>query len=89
YKNSTPLAGLLRTPAPVDCPSCGTRALTSTNFVSGGTTHAWAAGLCLFTLLCCIPYCINGTKNVEHRCGKCGVLLATWHRSGSTEVHLH
>jgi hypothetical protein len=24
---------------------------------------------------------------VNHNCGRCGVLLATWHRSGHTQVH--
>jgi lipopolysaccharide-induced tumor necrosis factor-alpha factor len=32
---------------------------------------------------------MNSLKDVQHKCGRCGVLLATWHRSGTTEVHIH
>ncbi|SLM39568.1 LPS-induced tumor necrosis factor alpha factor [Lasallia pustulata] len=89
YHTSTPLVALNRAPAPVDCPVCHARALTRTEFVTGNTTHAWALGFCCFTLLFCIPYMINSFKDVSHHCGSCGVLLATWHRSGNTEVHQH
>ena len=50
---------------------------------------AWAFGLCCLACLGCIPYMMSSTKDVTHKCGKCGVLLATWHRSGTTEVHIH
>ncbi|KAH4000134.1 hypothetical protein HBI56_048490 [Parastagonospora nodorum] len=89
YQNATPIASLGRGSAPADCPACGQRAMTNTAFETGNTTHAWAVGLCLFTLCCCIPYMMNSTKDVQHKCGRCGVLLATWHRSGTTEVHIH
>jgi hypothetical protein len=32
---------------------------------------------------------MNSLKDVQHKCGRGGVLLATWHRSGTTEVHIH
>ncbi|KKY25982.1 putative lipopolysaccharide-induced transcription factor regulating tumor necrosis factor [Diplodia seriata] len=89
YRTATPIANLARSPAPVDCPACAHRALTVTNYQTGNTTHAWAFGVCICLCLGCIPYLISGTKDVQHKCGKCGVLLATWHRSGSTEVHMH
>ncbi|KAK7552156.1 LITAF-like zinc ribbon domain-containing protein [Phyllosticta citricarpa] len=89
YRTATPLANLQRSPAPVDCPACGTRALTVTKFKTGNTTHAWAFGVCICVCLGCIPYLVKGTKDVEHRCGKCSKLLATWHRSGNTEVLAH
>jgi lipopolysaccharide-induced tumor necrosis factor-alpha factor len=48
----------------------------------------WAAALFFFTLhCCCVPYFISALKDVEHRCGGCGVLLATAHKSGRVEVH--
>lgn len=50
---------------------------------------AWAAIICCWTCLGCIPYLINGLKDVTHNCGHCGVLVATWHRSGRTVVHVH
>jgi len=30
---------------------------------------------------------MESLKDVVHRCGRCGVALATWHRSGWLEVH--
>ncbi|KAF2501065.1 hypothetical protein BU16DRAFT_190012 [Lophium mytilinum] len=51
-------------------------------------THAWALGLCCLVCLGCIPYLMNSLKDVQHKCGRCGVLLATWHRGGTTEVHI-
>ncbi|KAF1842558.1 uncharacterized protein K460DRAFT_370529 [Cucurbitaria berberidis CBS 394.84] len=90
YQNVTPIASLSRGPAPVDCPACGQRAMTNTAFEIGNTNHAWALGVCCFTLcLGFIPYVVNSLKDVQHKCGRCGVLLATWHRSGTTEVHIH
>ncbi|KAH7038600.1 LITAF-like zinc ribbon domain-containing protein [Macrophomina phaseolina] len=89
FRNATAIPNLSRSPAPVDCPACGARSMTTTTYITGNTTHAWAFGVCICLCLGCIPYLISGTKDVQHKCGKCGVLLATWHRSGSTEVHMH
>ena len=52
-------------------------------------TSAWALGLCCLVCLGCIPYMMSSMKDVQHKCGRCGVLLATWHRSGTTEQHIH
>ncbi|TVY51926.1 Lipopolysaccharide-induced tumor necrosis factor-alpha factor-like protein, partial [Lachnellula suecica] len=90
YQNATPLASLGRSPAPVDCPTCGNRAMTRITHIVGGYTHAWAAGLCLLTgFFCFLPYLMDGFKNIDHNCGSCGVLLATWHKNGGVEVHQH
>ena len=89
YQNATPIASLNRGPAPADCPACGQRAMTNVAFETGNTTHAWALATCCLCLLGCIPYLMNSLKDVTHKCGRCGVLLATWHRSGTTEVHIH
>ena len=89
YKNLMPLQALSSSSAPVECPACGARSLTMVQSITGNTTHAWALGVCLLTCLGCIPYCISGTKDVDHKCGNCGVTLATWHRSGRTEVKMH
>lgn len=89
YQNATPIASLNRGPAPADCPACGQRAMTNVAYEVGNTTHAWALGLCCLVCLGCIPYVMNSLKDVQHKCGRCGVLLATWHRSGTTEVHIH
>ncbi|KAF2197203.1 hypothetical protein GQ43DRAFT_381531, partial [Delitschia confertaspora ATCC 74209] len=89
YQHATPIASLNRAPSPTDCPACGQRAMTTVSYEVGNSTHAWALGLCCFTCLGCIPYLMNSLKDVQHKCGRCGVLLATWHRSGTTEVHIH
>jgi lipopolysaccharide-induced tumor necrosis factor-alpha factor len=53
-------------------------------------TSGWAVGLCCLTwFFCWVPYVVDGFKNVDHNCGQCGVLLATWHRSGGVDVHQH
>ncbi|KAI4218265.1 MAG: hypothetical protein L6R36_009044 [Xanthoria steineri] len=89
YQNVVPLANLQDSAAPVDCPCCHMRALTKTEHHSGNTTNAWAAIICFCVCLGCIPYLISGLKDVEHKCGHCSVLLATFHRSGRTVVHQH
>ncbi len=38
YQTSVPLANLQEAAAPVDCPACHMRALTRTDYHSGGTT---------------------------------------------------
>ena len=38
YRNATPLHSLGESQAPVDCPSCGHRTLTRTEYHSGQTT---------------------------------------------------
>ena len=51
---------------------------------------AWAAITFCFTgCLCFIPYMMNSLKDIRHNCGNCGVLLATWHKSGNVETHMH
>ncbi|RAK75798.1 LITAF-like zinc ribbon domain-containing protein [Aspergillus fijiensis CBS 313.89] len=89
YNNATPLHALQRGPAPVDCPSCGSREMTRVVAEAGNTTHAWAAVTCICCCLGCIPYLMSSLKDVHHYCGKCGALLATWHNSGRTDVHQH
>jgi len=90
YLNATPLSALTSQPQPVDCPNCRKRVLTRTAFRTGNMTHVWALVLCWFTLICTpVPYFVNSTKNVTHSCSNCGIVLATYHRSGSTEIHAH
>jgi lipopolysaccharide-induced tumor necrosis factor-alpha factor len=48
----------------------------------------WAMGFCFFTCLPCIPYFIDTFHDVQHKCGNCGALLATFLRSGGTTVHI-
>ncbi len=89
YQTAIPIANLTESPSPIDCPACNMRQLTRVEYKSGGTTWAWAAGACCLVGLGCIPFCISATKDVTHFCGHCGATVATWHRSGRTEVILH
>jgi hypothetical protein len=88
FPTAWPIRALQSNNAVVDCPVCGVRSVTTTTFIVGNTTNAWAAIICLVACLGCIPYLFTGTKDVDHKCGNCGVVLATWHRSGRTEVHV-
>ncbi|KAL4761355.1 LITAF-like zinc ribbon domain-containing protein [Aspergillus foveolatus] len=87
YPTAFPLHALQRTPQVVDCPACGQREMTRTEAVNGNSTHAWAAVLCCCACIGCIPYFVAAFKNVDHHCGKCGQLLATYHGSGHVVVH--
>jgi len=89
YQTATPIAALNMSSVPVDCPACGQRGLTTITHEPGGTTHAWAALLCFCFCLGCIPYLMTSLQDVVHRCSKCGAQLATWHRSGYTQVHIN
>ncbi|KAL4754347.1 LITAF-like zinc ribbon domain-containing protein [Aspergillus terricola var. indicus] len=87
YPTAFPLHALQRTPQVVDCPACSQREMTRTEAVNGNSTHAWAAVLCCCACIGCIPYFVAAFKNVDHHCGKCGQLLATYHGSGHVVVH--
>ncbi|KAH8743715.1 LITAF-like zinc ribbon domain-containing protein [Hyaloscypha sp. PMI_1271] len=88
YLQSTPIPALGRSAAPVDCPACGRREMTNVSFKISNSTHVWSLGFCCVFCLGCIPYLMNSLKDVQHKCGGCGVLIATWHRSGSIETHM-
>ncbi|KAL4807876.1 LITAF-like zinc ribbon domain-containing protein [Aspergillus unguis] len=87
YPNAFPLHALQRTSQVVDCPICHQREMTRVEAVNGNSTHGWAAVLCCCVCLGCIPYMMAAFKDMEHSCGKCGHLLATYHGSGHVEVH--
>ncbi|EXJ91677.1 hypothetical protein A1O3_00227 [Capronia epimyces CBS 606.96] len=90
YRQAVAIPNLGMSPAPVDCPCCGQRCMTNVSYHSGNTTHVWAVMTCCLTgLFCFVPYLMNSLKDVQHRCGNCGVLLATWHKSGAVDVHMH
>lgn len=53
YQSVVPIATLGDSPAPIDCPSCHQRAMTSATHVTGDCTHLWALGACFVTCCCC------------------------------------
>ncbi|KAL4861894.1 LITAF-like zinc ribbon domain-containing protein [Aspergillus spectabilis] len=87
YPTAVPLHALQRSPQVVDCPVCGQREMTRTEGVTGKTTHGWAGVLCFCACLGCIPYFAAAFKDMNHMCGRCGHVLATYHNSGHVEVH--
>ena len=91
FGNATPIAALGQTPAPIDCPACRQRAMTRTQYETGGFTWLIAALVCIPCHLgcCLIPFLTNGCKDVNHFCGACGCQVARWHRSGRTEQLVH
>ncbi|KEZ40741.1 hypothetical protein SAPIO_CDS8690 [Scedosporium apiospermum] len=82
-----PLVSLAAQPAPVQCPNCHQRVMTAVSYESGGFTHLMALLACCVVCLGCIPYLIASLKDVHHKCPNCNAPLATYHRSGRTEVH--
>ncbi|KAF8254051.1 hypothetical protein K440DRAFT_519181, partial [Wilcoxina mikolae CBS 423.85] len=89
FKTAVPLASLTSAPAPVDCPGCGTRALTIINYRSGDHTHVWGVVFCLIMCAPCFAYMGTCFKDVEHRCGHCNALLALWHKGGGVDVLMY
>ncbi|KAA8903577.1 LITAF-like zinc ribbon domain-containing protein [Sphaerosporella brunnea] len=86
YLTAMPLGALSRSPAPVDCPSCGVRGLTTCAYQSGDSAHLWALIFCFLICAPCIPYVVKSFKDVQHSCGSCGVPLALWHKSGGVDI---
>ncbi|KAF8852558.1 hypothetical protein BDZ45DRAFT_678250 [Acephala macrosclerotiorum] len=85
-----PISLLGRYQAPVECPACSRRTVTSVKHKNGKGTHTWA-GILFFTtgVGVVVPYMVDYFKNVQHKCGRCGVVLATIHFGSGTEAHLH
>ncbi|CAI4219733.1 unnamed protein product [Parascedosporium putredinis] len=63
------------------------RVMTAVGYEAGGFTHMMALLACCVVCLGCIPYMIASLKDVHHKCPSCQTPLATYHRSGRTEVH--
>ena len=66
-------------------------AILQSNFFAKNSYSAAAfwAGAASVGVLFCFPYAMKGLKDINHYCGNCGVLLATWHRSGAQPVDVH
>ncbi|KAH9490018.1 hypothetical protein Btru_045050 [Bulinus truncatus] len=61
-------------PALIVCQHCQATVTTATEYQVGLLTWAIAGLICLFGLwlgCCLIPFCIDGTKDVLHRCPNC------------------
>ena len=70
-------------PVTMICNHCHATITTSTDFVSGAC--AWLACLGLFFIgcsggCCLIPFCVDGCKDVEHRCPNCQKIVGRYGR---------
>ena len=60
------------------CQWCGAQEATKVSHNVSLGTHIACVGLCVIgcDLGCClVPYCINSTKQVNHKCGSCGQVV--------------
>ncbi|GAU95147.1 hypothetical protein RvY_06822 [Ramazzottius varieornatus] len=78
-----PLPNCTPDPCQIQCPSCNNNVLTQTEYEAGAMTWLWAGGLCLLGcwLGCClVPFCINETQDVIHKCPNCNSVVGRYRR---------
>ncbi|CAG5115065.1 unnamed protein product [Candidula unifasciata] len=72
-------------PALVVCQHCQATVTTMVSYETGLLTWAVAGAICMFGLwlgCCLIPFCINATKDVEHRCPNCKNVVGKFRHFG-------
>ncbi|RNA40931.1 Lipopolysaccharide-induced tumor necrosis factor-alpha factor [Brachionus plicatilis] len=77
-----------RNPQPDTCPQCKASIITKTEYRSGLMNWIICGEICLFGLFLivplfgcqCIPFCIDGLKDVYHSCPNCNQQLGKANR---------
>ncbi|KAM3863853.1 LITAF domain-containing protein-like [Diretmus argenteus] len=69
-------------PGQTMCQHCQQTVITKTEHKTGLMTWAICAGLAVFgcCLFCCIPFCLDSCKDVEHRCSSCNKIIYVYKR---------
>ena len=58
------------------CKNCNHTGNSHTHTRSGVLTYAWCGLLLVLTgVCCCIPFVIDGCKDVDHKCSNCGEVM--------------
>ena len=71
---------LERVSGKVTCPHCGVEVMTVTKTVAGKFAYLSCIVLGFLTFCCCIPFCVDGFKDVEHKCPRCSNTIAIFER---------
>lgn len=62
----------------VECPSCKQRVNSVPDSRAGKVAWLWCFTLFVFTgICCCVPFMVDGCKNVQQRCPNCNEIIKT------------
>lgn len=60
----------------VQCPSCHERVNTVPETTAGKVAYMWCVTLLFLTgVCCCMPFMIEGCKDVKQKCSNCGEVI--------------